>query len=558
MLLGSAVFAALTGHGFIALGLGAMGLGAVVAGARLRIPSGFGTSQTTRGPPEHSDSDICNKIISLSKQSNLAAVFESRIKVLLNNPDVAILTELDEEAAARALYHHLIQVGLIGKAVRREDDDYLVALLKNLIRAIKSRNIKDIKGRYFRAAQLIASRFGLPYTSEIQLAAALILLNETEDFIQALKEENFVKAELAADAAGINQVVEFVDVQKNVVNHGLLRNLAAALTSIAKVKYATGLSLVINAIRVEFGSARANIISIIDAVAAIVSEVLSSGPLQSENNKESASKTQATPVSGARVTAKTTDESANGNAFLNLLRNALLAIVRALSTKPADSVKDGSVKTTIIKDNTINNNPQAPPLSARLATWAAQIIKRWVDAIKGGIKNVNTYRDERRNEEPGSGVPYKRANVKTDPRNPDKIRGSRYFAAALSAITGFLGEINFLIRRIAGALSYGVRAPPTNKNGAVVVTLLVVLSIISIFYGQQIYQIALNPTNTFLTHLTQPLTILSVAGILVAAMLLRVAQEPSSREMTPLVAALTTIIIGGVLCALLNLTNLGL
>ena len=90
---------------------------------------------------------------------------------------------------------NLIQVALLDKAVRREDDDYLVALLKNLMKTVKSRGL-DVHGRYFRAARLIAHRFGLPYTSMIQLGTALMLLNETEEFIQALKEEDLVRAEL--------------------------------------------------------------------------------------------------------------------------------------------------------------------------------------------------------------------------------------------------------------------------------------------------------------------------------------------------------------------------
>ncbi|MDD4982248.1 MAG: hypothetical protein PHS12_05805, partial [Candidatus Omnitrophica bacterium] len=167
--------------------------GSITAGTASTVKgTAFDPAHSSRAPP--AVSEIISALYSLVSLLNSASLIDKTVANIIH----AAAASLESEALAGSLNSfaaNLIQVALLDKAVRREDDDYLVALLKNLMKTVKSRGL-GVHGRYFRAARLIAYRFGLPYTSMIQLGTALMLLNETEEFIQALKEEDLVRAEL--------------------------------------------------------------------------------------------------------------------------------------------------------------------------------------------------------------------------------------------------------------------------------------------------------------------------------------------------------------------------
>ncbi|MCK9431117.1 MAG: hypothetical protein M0R17_14175, partial [Candidatus Omnitrophica bacterium] len=169
------------------------------------------------------------------------------------------------QKAAIDWFNSFIQLNL-DKAIRREDDDVVAALLKKLISTIKTRGLNNLNGRYFRAARLIAHRYGLPYASMVQLEAAFILLNETNDFIDALKEEKFVRDELAAkaaaDKAAENTNNKSGKVENKTSAYDILNNVLSILNSSVN-KYTSGVGIVINAAKIGLGEVRAGISNIV-------------------------------------------------------------------------------------------------------------------------------------------------------------------------------------------------------------------------------------------------------------------------------------------------------
>ncbi|MFA5154474.1 MAG: hypothetical protein WC554_18165, partial [Clostridia bacterium] len=166
------------------------------------------------------------------------AISDSTVSSLLNNIPAALDDLTKEQERAARLFNRFASSIMTDKLARREEEDYMVALLKKLLSVIKTRGL-DLHGNYFRAARLIAHKFGLPYSSMIQLATAFILLNETESFIEALKEEQNIRAEIAARNAN-SAVEETESVNENeksgesAVNFDLLANVRNILVSVSK------------------------------------------------------------------------------------------------------------------------------------------------------------------------------------------------------------------------------------------------------------------------------------------------------------------------------------
>ncbi|MCX5693773.1 MAG: hypothetical protein NT014_01365 [Candidatus Omnitrophica bacterium] len=231
-------------------------------------------------PPEAIFANLANtlRIVVNQLKEELSDLTRANTASLRNAIDVfneliAILDNLANNPIVSLKYFLML--------ARREEEDIVTPLLKTLIGAIKDRGLNNLHGRYFRAARLIAHRYGLPYSSMVELANTFILLNETNDFINALKEEDFVRAELEARAkeTEIASLATFAHnggfvVMNNAAAYDRLNNVLNILNN-SVGRYTSGVGVAVNVVKIKFGETRAGLNSIIGALSASVSGIFS-------------------------------------------------------------------------------------------------------------------------------------------------------------------------------------------------------------------------------------------------------------------------------------------
>ncbi|MCG2708144.1 MAG: M20/M25/M40 family metallo-hydrolase, partial [Candidatus Omnitrophica bacterium] len=357
----------------------------------LVVPSFDQGTSKSRAPPAAKFADLANTFRNLANQLS-----DVELNNLLNN-------------SASALENLF---GLMDKAVRRDEDDVIAALLKKLMGSIKTRGLKDLHGRYFRAARLIAHRYGLPYSSTVELAAAFMLLNETDAFIQALKEEAYVRAEALKAKEGETEGTVAAD---KVVAYDLLNKVFVTLNNSA-ARYASDGGLAINAIRIWLGEVREGIRSIVDMAASVfraISGLLLRFAQRRGNNNGALLDSNGFPSGNNRESVFSRDGGERQeSAFPRLLAIIIELLTSVLNTFRLPQTKDGGMiaKLEGAKDvdsqRVVNTNKlvstimviigaasiitsQAPPVNG--------LIARLVNAINlaTGGQDVNNYKNSR-------------------------------------------------------------------------------------------------------------------------------------------------------------------
>ncbi|HNW40214.1 MAG TPA: hypothetical protein PKI44_07330, partial [Candidatus Omnitrophota bacterium] len=472
-----------------------------------------------RAPPEALSAMLLNLAGQLEERLSRssgkdAAKLQNAIAVLKSTAS-ALGTLTEDQKSALDQFNRIIRMVLMDKAVRRDEEDVLSALLKKLMSVIKTRNLRNLNGRYFRAARLIAHRYGLSYSSMVQLEAAFILLNETEDFINALKDEDFVRAELAARTAVNNvETVESTDgqtakVENKASAYDILNNILSILNNSA-AGYVSGINNIINAIKIGLAAAQASLSSIIEA---LTRGMFGAFNTFLSNLLGAFSQLPGSPFAKPFKTPEAVPVGQEINLDVNLSKLATRDLVTSLIA--LERILENESRARIIKSESLVKFVQVvieklsdlPPPVIALIRFAVKVINL---LTKGG-KNV------KHNQNPGA----KRING----RNRHAVPVETFRGVSASGLNGkpefevYLDtEAEQLINRpyieLNNQAKLGVhllRAPP------VLVASASILAAVIIYNAVIISQITL----------TLPLIAISILGIVVAA-----------------------IIIGGVLCAL--------
>ncbi|MFA6358536.1 MAG: LysM peptidoglycan-binding domain-containing protein, partial [Candidatus Omnitrophota bacterium] len=444
----------------------------------------------------------------------------------------------DEQKSAIDLLNRFVNLGLMDKAVRREEDDVVAALLKKLMGAIKTHHgLRGLNGRYFRAARLIAYRYGLPYSSMIQLAATFMLLNETNDFIEALKEEDFVRAELAKKLVTENiEVTDSTNSQRiaeegTVGNYDILNNVFNILNNSVS-QYVLGVGVVINAIKAGIAEFLAGwLIQFMQWSSDFGKWIVSFSSLVGINTNSPVSQQQ---------------KSGNVNAFFlpasedNSLKDNLAKLTMQLFGKGRGLIASvrkmlGGVSKSEIRDNKSAVNDQigvgssiltkAPPVNNdnRFA-----VVNQLT--IKGGT-NVKSRQNSRNEGNHGrAGQPVQNQKIRGDKtgRGVRNVKFQEHVSREVGKLNSFYTNLgNYLV----DLSTLFVRGPPAQLKS--ILTAAVVFGLIVVAYQFGI--------NSIVNLLTLPQAILSLAGIVIAAILIKggVACVPSKSKRLGLITSLT-------------------
>ncbi|MDD5465686.1 MAG: hypothetical protein PHP73_05050, partial [Candidatus Omnitrophica bacterium] len=569
------------GHGGSAAGVAASSAAPGDATGTVKIGDVEGLSSVLKisnglSPPEAIFAELANTFRSLANQLELGLLRRLRLLAMtqgfataprndtddtndttdlrnaidvLNNSASASENSTKNQKAAINLLNYLIQLGLSDKAVRRDEDDVIAALLKKLMGTIKTRGLNDLHGRYFRAARLIAHRYGLPYSSMVELAAAFMLLNETDAFIQALKEEAYVRAEaLKAKEGEIASLTAFARndglvVTNEVTVYDLLKNVFDILNNSA-ARYASDGGLAINAIKIWLGEVRESIRSMVE-VAANVFRVISglslpgvqrrgsnalpdSRSLPGENNNENAF----LPAQDTGSVKDILDELAaerlfgSGRGFIASVRRTLGGISKS-EVKEAQSLP--------ISQTNINKSifSLAPPVNG-LITRLASVINQ----LATGGKNVKSNKNSG-NEGNNGRV---RQSVQNSPVAGDEAGSSIGDVESKEHVGREAGKLNRFYTRLvnypAKLGAHLVRGPPAQSAGAL--TAAAVVFGLSALAHQTVI-------NSIHNTLTQPLALESRGRFCFSGTSLK------KNRIVPVISAiiistLTTTLKGGALC----------
>ncbi|MCK9432794.1 MAG: DUF2809 domain-containing protein, partial [Candidatus Omnitrophica bacterium] len=388
---------------------------------------------------------------------------------------------------------------------RRKDDDMVAAFLNKLMTSIKARGLNNLNGRYFRAARLIAYRYGLPYSSMVQLEAAFILLNETNDFINALNEEAFVKAEMAArKVSESSESAENNDAKENnkASSYDILNNVFAILSSASGYVAGPGIRLLGNMISLGFQEARAGLVNLAGALAAGISGAFNKPFLFSSVNPDGLSDTL--PAGDVAVNAS---EAAGLARQLSNMVSGLIASVRKMFVDSSDKVvKDGSSAKEQTGVGKVNF-AQAPPVDGSIEFALENSTNRLTGGKDGHDK---TDGDEREDRGTGYAVQGEKASGDQGSSSDGDVKSEE--RGDLNGKAEQLNRLNTEVTKDqAEAGTHSVRAPPAYFRGFVT-------AVVSFGFAASIFEIAVN-----LSHitLTLPQTIAALSVIALAAILIK-------------------------------------